>query len=41
MQKKYNGFKTIKFKIIKKRNEKMEEKRKKKGKLHRTAKAKC
>ena len=41
MQKKYNGFKTIKVKIIKKIKEKMEEKRKKKGKLHRTAKAKC
>ena len=42
MQKKYNRFKKLQIKIIKKRKEKkMEEERKKgkKGKLHRTAKA--
>ena len=37
MQKKYNRFKKLKVKIIKKRKEKKEEK--KKGKLHSTAKA--
>ena len=44
MQKKYNRFKKLRIKIIKTRKgKKMEEerKRKKRGKLHRTAKAEC
>ena len=45
MQKKYNRFKKLEIKIIKKKKEKKtEEERKKegkKGKLHRTAKAQC
>ena len=42
MQKKYNRFETLKVKIIKKRKEKPGRKKKKrKGKLQRTAKAKC
>ena len=39
MQKKYNRFKKLKIKIIKKRKE--NGRRKKKGKLHRIAKAQC
>ena len=42
MQKKYNRFKKLKIKIIKKRKEKKKtEEERKKGKLHRTSKAQC
>ena len=39
MQKKYNSFKKLKVKVIKKRKEK--ERKRRKGKLYRTAKAQC
>ena len=41
MYKKYNMFKKLKIKIIKKRKEKKMEEERNKGKLHRTAKAQC
>ena len=41
MQNKYNRFKTLTIKIIKKRKKKGERKMEKKGKLLRTAKAQC
>ena len=45
MQKKYNRFKKLKIKIIKKTKQKKNRRRKKrggkKGKLHRTTKAQC
>ena len=44
MQKKYNRFKKLKIKIIKKRKEKKKQKKKEKkggGGLHRTGKVQC